>query len=106
MTISSRHQKEAVDFLKWLTAREQMLKYGNKGYDLPANRACTNELQPALKQFSSALNDLIPDINLSEKFEVQEALWKGVQLILIGQMNPKQVLQKVMEAKIKSQKGI
>lgn len=106
VTTSSKRQKESVDFLKWLTAKEQMLKYGNKGYDLPANRACTADLDPALRQFSMALNDLIPDINLSEKFEVQEALWKGVQLILIGQMNSKQVLGKVMEAKIKSQKGI
>ena len=106
VTLSSKRQSECVDFLRWLTDKEQMLKYGNKGFDLPANRTCTNELQPSLKVFSASLNDLIPDINLSEKFEVQEALWKGVQLILIGQMNAKQVLEKVMEAKIKSQKGI
>jgi ABC-type glycerol-3-phosphate transport system substrate-binding protein len=106
VTSNSRNTEQAVEFLKWLTDTEQQKTYANRGLDLPANRHCEDGLMPVLAQFASAMNDLIPDIQAGEKYEVQEVLWKGVQSIFIGQSTPREVLVKVQAAKQKSLKGI
>ena len=105
VTQNSKHQKEAVEFLKWLTNDKQQTSYANQGLDLPANRNCTSGLIPVLRPFSASMNDLLPDLQVSEKYAVQEVLWKGIQSILIGESNPKEVLAKVHKAKQNSMAG-
>jgi ABC-type glycerol-3-phosphate transport system substrate-binding protein len=95
-------KKKAIDFLMWLTDKEQQTVYANEGLDLPANRECAKGLLPVLQPFSDAMEHLIPDIQLSEKYEVQEVLWKGVQSVFIGERTPAQVLDDVQKAKAKS----
>lgn len=106
VSASSKNRDEAVKFLQWMTAKEQQVLYANQGLDLPANKDCVKELSPELGSFASCLNDLIPDIQLSEKYSVQEALWKGIQTLFISETTPNEVLQKVQEAKERSLKGI
>jgi len=101
VTASSKHKEEAVKFIRWLTSKEQQAVYANKGLDLPANRESLPKLLPNLKPFAEGMNDLIPDIGLSEKYEVQETLWKGIQSILIGEKDASQVLKEVDRAKQK-----
>lgn len=102
----SQNKEEAIRFLQWLTAKEQQTVYANEGLDLPANRNCADSIIPQLKNFATAMNELIPDIQLSEKYEVQETLWKGVQSIFIGEQTPEDVLRKAKKAKERSLKGI
>jgi ABC-type glycerol-3-phosphate transport system substrate-binding protein len=106
VTTQSPRAKDAVAFLKWLTSQEQQTVYANVGLDLPANQKCLPGLLPQLQPFASSMNDLIPDIQVSEKYEVQEALWKGIQTIFISDVSPKDILKNVQAAKEKSLKGI
>ena len=106
VTTQASDPKAAVAFLKWLTDKEQQTVYANEGLDLPANQKCLPGLIPQLQPFAASMNDLIPDIQVSEKYEVQETLWKGIQTIFISETSPKEILQKVQEAKEKSLKGI
>ena len=106
VTTSSSYKKEAIEFLQWLSAKEQQILYANKGLDLPANQNCSKELIPQLQMFAANMNNLIPNTQLDEKFEVKETLWKGVQSIFVGEAKPKEILEKVQAAKIKSMRGI
>ncbi len=95
-------KQKAIAFLRWLSDKDQQTVYANEGLDLPANKECVKGLIPVLQPFSKAMDHLIPDIQLSEKYEVQEVLWKGVQSVFIGERTPAQVLEDVQKAKEKS----
>lgn len=106
VTTNSKNPQEAAKFLRWLTLKDQQALYANKGKDMPANQKCLDQLTPALRTFASSMNNLIPDIGVSEKYEVQEVLWKGIQSIFIEEATPKSVLEDVDKAKRKVLKSL
>jgi ABC-type glycerol-3-phosphate transport system substrate-binding protein len=89
----SAHKELAIEFLKWLTAKEQQVFLANKTQNLPANKEALGEISPILAQFANDMKYAThPNIwGVSEFPVVTEALDKGIQSIIIGEKTPRQV---------------
>jgi ABC-type glycerol-3-phosphate transport system substrate-binding protein len=91
----SARKTDAIQFLKWLTAREQQTTLAKETLNLPSNRASAGGLPPLLAAFSAHMDETThpsqwPAIELPT---VTEALGKGIQSILIGEKTPLQVAE-------------
>ncbi len=105
----SRNKKLAVDFLKWLTAKEQQVFLAQETKNLPANKEALPLIPKVLADFASAM-DLTthPSIwKYNEDPLVVEAFDKGIQAILIGEAEPAKIaaeVQKVKQQEMERQK--
>jgi len=96
------HNKEiAIEFLKWLTAKDQQIFLANKTQNLPANKGALGGIPPILAQFTDDMKYTThPSIwGVSEFPVVTEALDKGIQSIIIGDKTPRQVAFEVQMIK-------
>ncbi|MFC1754269.1 extracellular solute-binding protein [Thermoproteota archaeon] len=89
----SPNKEIAIEFLKWLTAREQQIFLANKTQNLPANKNALKGTPSILMQFANDMKYAThPNMwGVSESPIVTEALDKGIQLIIIGDKTPRQV---------------
>ena len=97
----SVYKEEAVEFLRWLTGRDQQAYLSGVTTNLPANKECLNEISPILAQFSKAM-DFATHPNawgVSEFSVVIDAFDKGIQSIIIGEKTPEQVATEVQRIK-------
>ena len=94
-------KKEAIDFLKWLSAPEQQAYLADSTKNLPANKNCLAKISPILSEFSSAMEETThPNIWPVHEFPlVIEAFDKGIQSIIIGEKTPQQVAEDVQKMK-------
>ncbi|MBV9080735.1 MAG: extracellular solute-binding protein [Elusimicrobia bacterium] len=99
----SSNKEAAVAFLKWLSAKEQAAFLATATKNLPAVKDVGGDLPPVLKQFADMMKDSIhPNrFEVDEDPKVQEALNKGIQSILIGEMTPEQAAAETQKAKLK-----
>jgi len=99
---SSRKDK-AIDFLKWLSSKNQQVFLANETNNLPANRSSLKNVSPILAQFADDIdNTTHPNIYPVHEFPtVAEAWSKGIQSILIGEKTPEQVAKEVQRKKDK-----
>ena len=97
----SPNKEIAIEFLKWLTAREQQIFLSNKTQNLPANKDAIQGISPVLAQFADDMEYAThPNIwGVSEFPIVTETLDKGIQLIIIGEKTPLQVAFEVQMIK-------
>lgn len=97
----SANKEIAIEFLKWLTAKEQQIFLANKTKNLPANKDALSGVPEVLAQFADDMeNTTHPSIwGVSEFPAVIEALDKGLQLIIIGEKTPRQVASEVQKIK-------
>jgi ABC-type glycerol-3-phosphate transport system substrate-binding protein len=102
----SPNKKEAVKFLKWLTAKPQQEYLARATLNLPANKDCLGNIPEILSQFASAMdNTTHPNIlPVQEKPLVIETLTKGIQAIIIGVKTPRAVAEEVQGVKIREMK--
>jgi len=93
----SNNKDKAVEFLKWLTDRDQQAYLSEVTNNLPANKNSIAKIPEILAQFSEAMEVAThPNIwGVSEFSPVIEALDKGIQSIIIGEKTPEQVAQEV-----------
>jgi ABC-type glycerol-3-phosphate transport system substrate-binding protein len=99
----------SVEFLKWLTAKEQQAYLSESTNNLPANKECLSQISDVLSGFSRNMDfSTHPSTwGISEFPAVIEAMDKGMQSIIIGEKTPEQVaseVQKVKERELANQK--
>jgi ABC-type glycerol-3-phosphate transport system substrate-binding protein len=100
---ASPNQKLAIDFLKWLTAKDQMAYLVEQTKNLPSVKGLDKNISPLLTQFAKlADNSIHPSrFQWNEEPTVQEVFNKGIQSILIKEKTAAQVAQEVQAAKDK-----
>ena len=98
---SSTHKQKAIDFLKWLTAKDQQAYLAKETRNLPANRKALKDIPSILSEFASVTdNTTHPTIwPINENSLVVEAFDKGIQSIIIGEKSPEQVAKEVQTIK-------
>ncbi len=106
ISAKSEKKEEAVEFLKWLTAREQQVFLARETKNLPSNRFSLEDIPPILAEFADDM-DIVTHPHLlpaSEKSRVIEAFNKGIQSIIIGEKTPEEVAAEVDKVKKKELK--
>ncbi|MDD3374282.1 MAG: extracellular solute-binding protein [Candidatus Omnitrophica bacterium] len=100
---SSKNKQQAINFLKWLTAKEQQAFLSKKTKNLPANRYALSSIPEILSQFASAMDKTThPSIwKYNEDAMVQETFDRGIQSIIIGEKTPEEVAQAVQAMKVR-----
>ncbi len=98
---SSSNKDRAINFLKWLTAKDQQVFLAEQTKNLPANRSAMGSISRILASFAKAMdNTTHPTIwPVNEDALVLEAFDKGIQAILIGEKTPQQTAQEVQKVK-------
>jgi len=97
----SPRKKEAIDFLKWLTAPSQQIVLTQETKNLPSNQEALAEVPEVLSEFAQAM-EYTTHQNIwpyNEDPVVLEAFVRGIQSIIIGEKTPLQVGQEVQEVK-------
>jgi len=97
----SAKKDKAIEFLKWLTDKEQQAYLAQITSNLPANKNALDEIPKILAQFSDDV-ELSTHPNtwgVSEFPAVIEVLDRGLQLIVIGEKSPEAVAQEVQKVK-------
>ena len=98
---SSTHKQAAIDFLKWLTAKEQQVFLAEQTNNLPSNRNALGSISKILAEFAGSMeNTTHPTIWMyNEDSLVIEAFDKGIQSIIIGEKTPEEVAKDVQAVK-------
>ncbi|MFA5369822.1 MAG: extracellular solute-binding protein [Candidatus Omnitrophota bacterium] len=99
----SAHKEKVVDFLKWLTAKDQQAYLSAQTRNLPANKDSLGAIPEVLAQFVDDM-DLVNhpnNLNVSEFPRVIEARSKGIQSVIIGEKTPEEVALEVQSVKLR-----
>ncbi|MFH1505020.1 MAG: extracellular solute-binding protein [Candidatus Omnitrophota bacterium] len=99
----STNKTKAVQFLKWLTGKNQQEFLAVKTNNLPSIKNCEQGLSQTLKSLTNDLNILThPNIwPYNEDSRVTEVLIKGLQQIVMGIKTPEEVAAEIQEVKIR-----
>ncbi|HOW35275.1 MAG TPA: extracellular solute-binding protein [Candidatus Omnitrophota bacterium] len=99
----SMNKQKSIDFLKWLTAREQQAVFAAETKNLPANKKALSAVDPILSGFAKGADyGTHPTAwRVNEHPKVSERFTKGIQSIIIGEKTPQEVAQEVQAAKEK-----
>ncbi len=99
----SPKKQMAVDFLKWVSAKEQAAFLVNQTKNLPAVNDVEGDVSPILKGFAAAMENSIHTNRfvVNEEPKVQEIITKGIQSILIGEKSAVQIAADIQKAKEK-----
>jgi len=94
-------KKEAIEFLKWLTQRNQQVFLIHYTHNLPSIKGCEDKLEENLVKFLKNMeNATHPRLwPINENPRVVEAINTGIQKILVGEAEPDKVAQEVEKAK-------
>lgn len=97
----SSNKDKAIDFLKWLTAKEQQLFLMKKTRNLPSVKGLEEDIDPTIAKFAKNINNSThPNLwLLNEEPRVIEAINTGIQRIIIGEATPEEVAEQVQKAK-------
>jgi ABC-type glycerol-3-phosphate transport system substrate-binding protein len=97
----SEHKEEAINFLRWLTAKDQQVYLSDATMSLPANKDCLAEIPVELARFAQDLElSTHPNTwSISEYSQVTEAMGKGIQSIIIKEKTPEAVASEVQKVK-------
>lgn len=99
----SPRKEKAIEFLKWLSDKDQQAQLAEKTENLPANKLSLKQIPTVLAEFADDVESTThPNIYPVTEFPaVIEAFDKGIQSILIGEKTPEQVAQEVQRIKEK-----
>ncbi len=100
----SSNKDAAIDFLKWLSQKDQASFLASETKNLPAVKDVGGNMSPILKQFADLMkNSTHPNRwTETEDPKVQETFDKGIQSILIGEKTPQEVAAETKKAKDKA----
>ena len=99
VTGTSKHQQEALDFLKWLTDVPQQKKYAEASFNIPANKGAAVEVSdPNIKSFSDAMEMVYPSARYGMTGPVQTTMDKGLQDVVAGKTTAAEVARKMQLA--------
>jgi len=105
----SSNKEKAIQFLKWLSSKDQQVYLSKETRNLPSNREALYSIPDILSEFASGMDDTThPTIwPLDEDSQVKEKFDKGLQSLIIGEKTPEQVaieVQKVKDRRMKNKK--
>ncbi len=91
----------AIDFLKWLSAKEQAAYLVTATKNLPAVKNVGGDVSPVLQGFAALMeNSIHPNrFSANEDPRVQEVMTKGIQSILIGEKTAAQMAAEIQKTK-------
>lgn len=94
-------KKEAIEFLKWLTQKEQQIFLSNQTKNLPSNREAVSAIPSTLSEFANDMDNAVhPNLLPVMEFStVAETFGKGIQSIIIGEKTPLEVAREVQAVK-------
>ncbi len=94
-------RQKIVDFLKWLTGKEQQVFLSQETKNLPSNREALSEIPDVLIQFAKEMDATThPSLwPYNELPLITEAFCKGIQAIIIGEATPEKVAADVQRLK-------
>jgi len=100
---NSKNKEEAVNFLKWLTDRDQEAYLAEVTNNLPANKESLKKIPEILSQFADDMEFTTHPSTwgISESSAVIEAFDKGIQSIIIREKTPEQIAEYVQQIKKK-----
>lgn len=100
------NRQRIIDFLKWLTGKEQQAFLSQETKNLPSNREALSEIPDVLLQFAKAMDVTThPSLwSYNESPLVTEAFCKGIQAIIIGEATPEKVAADVQRLKEREMK--
>ncbi len=102
----SPKKKEAIEFLKWLTEKEQQLRLAKETYSIPSIKGCLESAPEELKGFLAGMDYVYHPRNfpVQEDPVVVEAFDKGLQSIITGEKTAQQVAESIQRVKEKQMK--
>jgi len=97
----SSKKEKAIDFLNWLTSKQQQIFLIKETNNLPAIIGCDDSLPPLLLGLLSSFDYLThPDVwPQNENSRVLEIMNRGLQQIIMGIKEPSEVAREVQEVK-------
>lgn len=98
---SSKNKKNAVNFLKWMTAKDQQNLLAKETNNLPSIKNCQEGLTGVLTDMIDDLDNLThPNIwPVNENSRVLEAIISGLQQIVMGLKTPEEVAAEIQKVK-------
>jgi len=98
---NSTNKEKAIDFLKWLTDKDQQVYLAEETKNLPANRQAVTSISRVLSEFASSMDSTThPKIwTHNEEIIVFETFVKGIQSIIIGEKTANEVAVEVQAVK-------
>jgi ABC-type glycerol-3-phosphate transport system substrate-binding protein len=102
----TKHKEETLQFIEFLIAKEQQQKYAEESFNLPSNleaAASEDEMSSALRNFTLGMEHVYETPGVYPDPNVNTVMQKGIQLIIIGEATPKEIL-KQMDDEIKKGK--
>jgi ABC-type glycerol-3-phosphate transport system substrate-binding protein len=98
---TSKNKQAAIDFLRWLTQKDQQVVLAMETKNLPANRNALASIDKILSEFAGAMDSTThPSIwPANEDPLVNEVYTRGLQSIIIGEKSPEQVASEVQKVK-------
>lgn len=99
----SKNKEEAVEFLRWLTDKDQQVYLAQNTSNPPANKDALSEVSGILAQFADDMERTThPNTwSISESPQVIETFTRGIQSIIIGEKTPEQIAQETQKTKEK-----
>lgn len=100
---TSRNKEKSINFLKWLTAKDQQTFLATETNNLPSNKNALSSIPPILSDFAASMEATThPTVwKVNENSLVTVAFNKGLQSIIIGEKTPEQVAAKVQAIKVR-----
>jgi len=97
----SPQKEEAVQFLKWLSEKEQQEFLSRATNNLPANKECLKKMPDILGQFAAGMDYAThPNAwDVTESSMVIDTWDKGIQSIILGEKTPEQVAAETQAVK-------
>ena len=97
MVISGDADDETLDFMEWLTAKEQQVVYSNATSNLPANTEAVNldGLKVQASEFADDMDKVYSSVPVNPRAEVAEIMTQGIQMICIGEKTPEEVVREM-----------
>jgi len=97
----SANKEEAIEFLRWLTDKEQQVYLAQATNNLPANKLSLDNISPILAEFAAVMDSTTHPSTwgISEFPAVIEAFDKGIQSIIIGEKTAEQAASDVQKIK-------
>lgn len=98
---TSSNKEVAIEFLRWLSSREQQAYLAMETKNLPANKQALTSIPEVLADFSKVMDNTTHPSTwpVNEDPLVGETFTKGIQSIMIAEKTPEQVAQEVQTVK-------
>ncbi|MCF7916622.1 MAG: extracellular solute-binding protein [Candidatus Omnitrophica bacterium] len=101
LNAKSENKEEVIEFLKWLTAKDQQIFLINETNNLPSVKGLKENIQSNMKYFLDNQKyfthpRLWPE---NENSRVVEAINRGIQNIIIGEKTPEEVAEEIAQTK-------